>query len=112
MNRPPLSLALASVLTAQVEGSGRPALLAMLHPDFARRLAQPPAAQSMDGAGRSGDSDGTDAEAPEPPDSADSAPVGVVSETARVIPLARVIPRPRAQSDRTRSEQSDPTPAA
>jgi hypothetical protein len=95
MNRPPLSLALASVLAAQVEGSGRPALLATLHPDFARRLAQPP--------------DGQDAQASQP----SGAPASrSSSEMAPVIPLARAVPRPRRALDRTRSDQPDPTPAA
>lgn len=40
MTRPPLTLALTSVLAAQVEGAGRPALLATLHPEFGRAIAR------------------------------------------------------------------------
>jgi hypothetical protein len=40
MTRPPLTLALTSVLAAQVEGAGRPALLATLHPEFGRTIAR------------------------------------------------------------------------
>ncbi len=40
MTRPTLTLALSSVLAAQVDGAGRPALLATLHPEFGRALAR------------------------------------------------------------------------
>ena len=36
MTRPPLTIALSSVLTAAVDGAGRPGLVATLHPEFGR----------------------------------------------------------------------------
>lgn len=40
MTRPPLHLALSSVLTAAIENAGRPGLLATLHPEFGRTAAR------------------------------------------------------------------------
>jgi hypothetical protein len=40
MTRPTLTLALASVLGAAVEGAGRPALLTTLHPEFGRTVGR------------------------------------------------------------------------
>jgi hypothetical protein len=41
MTRPPLHLALSSVLTAAIDNAGRPGLLATLHPEFGRSVARP-----------------------------------------------------------------------
>jgi hypothetical protein len=41
MTRPPLTLALSSVLAAAVDGAGRPGLLATLHPPFGRDVPRP-----------------------------------------------------------------------
>ena len=41
MTRPPLTIALSSVLAAAIDGAGRPGLLAMLHPEFGRPTARP-----------------------------------------------------------------------
>jgi len=40
MTRPPLHLALSSVLTAAIENAGRPGLLATLHPEFGRTVSR------------------------------------------------------------------------
>ena len=45
MTRPPLTIALASVLTAAIDGAGRPGLLATLHPEFGRTVARPAEAE-------------------------------------------------------------------
>lgn len=44
MTQPPLTIALSSVLTAAVDGAGRPQLLATLHPEFGRAVARQAAA--------------------------------------------------------------------
>jgi hypothetical protein len=89
MTRPPLSIALSSVLAAQVDGAGRPALLATLHPQLGRAPARP-----------------TPAEQPSPrhrPGWQDQAPSG----------LAPVIPLPRRHLESTAEQPDpDPTPAA
>ena len=45
MTRPPLHLALSSVLTAAIDNAGRPGLLATLHPEFGRTVARPAEAE-------------------------------------------------------------------
>ena len=40
MTRPPLTLALSSVLAAAIDHAGRPGLLATLHPEFGRTIAR------------------------------------------------------------------------
>ena len=41
MTRPPLTVALSSVLAAAIDGAGRPGLLATLHPEFGRPPVRP-----------------------------------------------------------------------
>lgn len=41
MTRTPLTVSLASVLTAAIDGADRPALLATLHPEFGRAIPRP-----------------------------------------------------------------------
>ena len=45
MTRPPLTIALSSVLAAAIDGAGRPGLLATLHPDFGRSTRRPAATE-------------------------------------------------------------------
>ena len=69
MTRPPLTIALSSVLAAAIDGAGRPGLLATLHPNFGRPVVRQ-----------------SEADLPE------------ASELAQVIILPRVIPMPRRDS--------------
>jgi hypothetical protein len=87
MTRPPLSLALSLVLAAAIDGAGRPALLATLHPELTG-LPRQSTGRSRTGPG-----------------------------LAQVIPLPRVIPMPRRRDDLSRAPEQhhpepDPTPAA
>jgi hypothetical protein len=86
MTRPPLTLALTSVLAAAIDNAGRPELLATLHPAFGRPVVRSvPAPVSGDG-----------------------------TDLGKLIMMPRVIPMPRRGSaPRPRPEHpGHPEPAA
>jgi hypothetical protein len=93
MTRPPLTLALSSVLTAAIDNAGRPGLLATLRPDLDRTAPNP-------GPGH-------------------LKPVTADPPLAQVITLPRVIPMPRrgpagypnpAQDSEPPAPSTDPDP--
>ena len=88
MTRPPLTVALSSVLTAAIDGAGRPGLLATLHPEFGRALPRT-------------DQD----EAPQ-----DAAGLAQVITMPRVIPMPRRGPAPDRGPEQYGPEHPDPDP--